>query len=123
MCLWYAGSTTDILKEMYKGQEQVVNQKLWKFAGKVKVLSLRKAIYKPYESTENELRAAVDEIENGKKESDKNKKLEPFLDAASTSEVVSNLKLLSKENLMARAATLKENMMIRLGDPDGEGTA
>lgn len=103
MCLWYAGSTTDIIMAMHGGREEIVNAKLWEFGGKVKILSVRKAIYKPYESTTKELQAAVGEVEGVVKGKDQRAALDP----AVTEEVVSNLKSLSKERLVERATALK----------------
>lgn len=94
MCLWYAGSCTDILKGMFDGREEICSPQLWGYGDKFKVLPLRKALYKPYDATEVELCAAVSEVEGeGKRD---------------TKQVVANLRSLSKENLIARAAALKK---------------
>lgn len=81
-----------------------MNAKLWEYGGKGKILSIRKAIYKPYDSTTKELQAAVGEVESGANV--KHQKL--ALDLAMTEEVVSNLKSLSKQSLVARATALKK---------------
>jgi len=104
MCLWYAGSTTDIIMDMHDGREEIVNAKLWEYGGKVKILSVRKAIYKPYDSTTTELQAAVGEVEGGA--NGKDRKI--ALDVAITEEVVTNLESLSKETLVARATALRK---------------
>lgn len=121
MCLWYAGSTTDIMKEMYGGREEITNAKLWEYGGKVKVLSVRKAIYKPYDSTTKDLKAAVQEVESGAPGKDQ----KVALDQDITEEVVANLKLLSKESLVARATGLrkKTEVLLTLCGPDGESNS
>lgn len=105
MCLWYAGSCTDILKELFDGQEEILNPQLWEFGGKVKMLSLRKALYRPYDVTTSELRAAVSEVEAGGQ--GKGQKAPP-MDVETTEQVVANLKKLSKGSLIARAAALRK---------------
>lgn len=121
MCLWYAGSTVDMLKKQHGGREEITNPKLWEYGGTVKVLSLRRAVYKPYESTVEQLRAAVAELDAAGEDDDAKKKTTTKhkgkskdeassaarLASADIDEVVNNLKSLSEESLVARARKLK----------------
>lgn len=124
MSLWFAGSTTAILKEMFAGREEVINQKkLWqRGAGKAaKGVSLRGAAYTPYASTEEELRAAVVEIECGGRELGKGGKKEG-LDADAVSDVVGKLRVLTREELVARVGALKEETLVKWGHVGGDDT-